>query len=246
MDRKLKSDIFLNEISNWCQLENSLAHLDFSEFLDDWWHEDEDDDNYMRDHMFLCEDNANYICTAIMHLDKYFSEWITSVDMKNVKQNIKFKELLNEDTDIFFTFNYTSTLQDIYNCRNITHIHGKVGEKLLLGHGNDNFDEEYYEQNYFGSQNIIYELYTVLRKNTQKAIIENRNFFNSLDDIDKIYSFGFSFSDVDLIYIEEICKNIKSDVTWYLNSFDGTDKMKKFEAIIKKCGFKGNISSYEI
>ena len=38
---------------------------------------------------------------------------------------------------LFFTFNYTKTLQELYGISKITHIHNRVGQKLILGHGNE-------------------------------------------------------------------------------------------------------------
>ncbi len=44
-----------------------------------------------------------------------------------------------------------------------------------------------------------------------------------MHDLETVHSFGFSFSDVDMIYIEEIAKQCADPhrVIWYLNSFDG-------------------------
>ncbi|WP_407936733.1 hypothetical protein [Leptotrichia wadei] len=62
--------------------------------------------------------------------------------------------------------------------------------------------------------------------------------------MDKIYSYGFSYGEVDLIYIKEICKRMDtSDTIWYLNDFDN-EKIKEYKKIIKGCGSRGKITTF--
>lgn len=115
--------------------------MDFSEFLVEWGFDDEeDDDNYDRDKMDRAEDRAYNIRLAMSQLSKYFTEWINSITLKDIIQKSDFKNLIDTKNDLFLTFNYTSTLESIYNCCNVLHIHGKIGENLLFGHGGDDFD----------------------------------------------------------------------------------------------------------
>lgn len=79
---------------------------------------------------------------------------------------------------------------------------------------------------------------------TSDALLFHQQFFKNLSGVEKVYSFGFSFSDVDLIYIKEICKNIDvENVRWYINEFDKA-KCESFEEKITSCGFKGEILEY--
>lgn len=48
------------------------------------------------------------------------------------------KELFQEPEMLFFSFNYTKTLEKIYDIKEVTHIHNYVGQKLVFGHGEDN------------------------------------------------------------------------------------------------------------
>ena len=59
-----------------------------------------------------------------------------------------------------------------------------------------------------------------------------------MKELETIHSFGFSFSDVDMIYVEEIaeqCDDTKK-VIWYLNTFDGGNTM--FRQKLAKLGFQ--------
>ena len=69
----------------------------------------------------------------------------------------------------------------------------------------------------------------------------NNAFFQKLENenITEIYSYGFSFSDVDMIYIKKICSDVDTDnVIWYLNDYglDDTKKSRIEEKIYVKNG----------
>ena len=59
-------------------------------------------------------------------------EWINSLQISKVK---KVYEL--DKSSLFITFNYTEVLERVYRipASNILHIHNKVGEELICGHG---------------------------------------------------------------------------------------------------------------
>ena len=141
---------------------------------------------------------------------------------------------MNIDSDKFLSFNYTSTLEIIYRIskENICYLHGNAKEK-------DDFEYDKYE-----TQNNIIES---LKKDTNEVLKRNKNFFSNLKNIGKIYSYGFSYGKVDLIYIEKICKEIDtSNVVWYFNDFDSKTEIKKYIEIIKKSGFRGKTNTFHI
>ena len=75
----------------------------------------------------------------------------------------------------------------------------------------------------------------------------HKSFFRKIcrSKIDKIYSFGFAFADVDLPYIEKICSLIDTrDITWHLNDYDCIQKRKEYQKKLKKCGFQGKFSTF--
>lgn len=98
---------------------------------------------------------------------------------------------------------------------------------IIFGHGNSKNNWEYYNNYYTGPEGNISELYDALRKDTEQVIRNNSNFFKkqTLESVSNIYSYGFSFSDVDQIYITEICEYIKNNVIWFLNNYD-KEKMR--------------------
>jgi len=222
----------------WKNLENTLGELNYSDFLtsNDECENTEDDWK----NAYFNEDNAKYIRNAVEKIRDYFSDWINQIDISQVQPYSIFEKFINKQNDLFLTFNYTMTLENVYKIqsKNILHIHGKQGEQLIFGHGNPNDISENYEADYTGSENYIEELHEALRKNTSTIINDNMAWFNSLGTLDQIYSYGFSFAQVDLVYIQQLCKSTTKNTTWYLS--DDKSNFNKFHEIIKKYGFKGD------
>lgn len=237
------------EGDEWKDVENSLGILDFSECFDYIDYEtDSDGDIDFFKQVYVNEDIASNIVLPTIKVSDYFSDWINTIQIDDtISLKEDFKSLLKEE-DLFLTFNYTETLEKLYQVKNICHIHGKVGEELLFGHGNTN---DYYEDDmisYIGAENELQQIHEALRKNTIEAIKRNSKFFDNIDDsIDKIFSFGFSFSEVDLIYIKKICEKISNpNARWYLNDFDSEKQREKYQKLIIKSGYIGTFGTYSI
>ena len=65
-------------------------------------------------------------------LKVYFNSWIKQINISGCKSKCKFGE-----KSVFLTFNYTRTLEDVYEIKDnkICHIHGKVDDAdLIIGH----------------------------------------------------------------------------------------------------------------
>lgn len=230
----------------WSDLETSLGLLDLDEYLDNWT-EDEDDENEWHE-VYRNQDLAACLVGAVLKITDYFAEWIDTIEIENISPKSDFEKLINKESDLFLTFNYTKTLEMLYQVKQVCHIHGEQGGDLLFGHGNDKDYYEAYMSSHIGSEVSLQEMQDSLRKDTTGAINENQDFFNSISTrVDKIYSYGFSFSEVDEVYIREICSKFPtSNVTWYLNDYDDVSQRKRFEEILKACGFNGEIDTYHI
>lgn len=240
---KLFNDI---EGDNWSNLEYSMGYLDYDDFLEILNPDDEDENEW---HIaYDNQDVSSNLLDSILMITELFDDWIRTISIsKNVVLKKDFKNLLNQHQDFFLTFNYTLTLEKIYGVKNICHIHGKQGEKLHFGHGNtkDYYDD--YLDTYPGAEDALNQLHNNLRKNTNQIFENNISFFNNLSDISKIYSYGFSFADVDLLYIRELCKIINTkSIVWMLNDFDGYTKRNSYIRKIQECGFQGTFDTYHI
>lgn len=151
-------------------------------------------------------------------------KWICSIAYDDVKPKYKFN-----DTDRFFSFNYTDTLGFVYGISfdKIKYIHKYAGahffgEKLIFGHNNKKFNG--YE--------ILQESY----KDVDGIIEENKSWFDelSLIGIDVVEVIGCSYNDIDYPYfirIKNCCPKAKWILNWYSN--DDFQKRKKYIETLK-------------
>lgn len=231
----------------WSDFENKLSEIEYDYLFDDnitiLYDKEGDIDNHTK---FNYEDTLPLIFRMFEDFRYIFNEWISSIDIISVKKKKEFNNLI-QDNDIFLTFNYTQTLELIYkiNPKNICHIHNKIGEELILGHSDINpysdydYNDDFWETNEFKDRTHEY-----LKKDTKECYKNNINFFDKINNINKIYSYGFSYNKVDKVYIQEICKRINKNCIWYLFNYD-KDKHLDYQTFIKSCGFKGNFSTFK-
>jgi hypothetical protein len=128
-------------------------------------------------------------------LPKYLRLWVESIDTK--------KEVVYQiDKDsVFLTFNYTDTLERVYDIEpdNIKHIHGYVKnkkEELVIGHCNQKAISYALEKKKEAETNFVdFAVLTfdrvskyceVTLKRTSRIIDENTDFFESLSNVDEV------------------------------------------------------------
>ena len=232
----------------WSELEASLGRLDYSEVFDllpDEFDEDGDLDDWKT--VYNNEDMASTLMVVVPYIKEFFTEWINEIELCDIEVKRGFQKLVGE-SDLFLTFNYTETLEACYAIKeeNICHIHGKQGKEILFGHGNCNQHTDEYMRKFIGAEDMLDELDSFLKKDTKSALKEYSSFFEKIDQtVDAIYTVGFSFGDVDLIYIKEICKKLSDKVVWYLNDYDSS-KLPIYQSRIRQCGFKGIFDTFSV
>ena len=236
----------------WNQFEEALGRLNFDYIFNEasFFEFDYDEDDYPDEwaNSRKREDIASNIEIAARNIYIYFNDWIKSINIKDATFKGRFDELI-EDDSIFINFNYTSTLEDIYDVEDVFHIHGFIDENIIVGHGleqkeMDNLYDEYMGK-FTGAEYELYKVIKFFKKNTDEIIVENRTFFESLSDVTEIYSFGFSFSDVDLPYIRKICDSVDTEkVVWYQHKFS-LDRGEDRRNTIRSCGFKGSFDVFD-
>lgn len=231
----------------WSDLENTLGHLDFDECFDwDILNDDDDDDDDLWHKVYNNEDISTNIYRAVLMIKELFSDWISTIDVCGKEPKEKFNNLIEPDHDLFLTFNYTETLEQLYKAKNVYHIHGKQGEELVFGHGNDDDRYDEYSDLYIGAESQLSELHAALRKDTESIIIKNIELFKELANVNEIYSYGFSFSDVDMVYIKTLCNLSNTEnAVWYFNDHDKS-KLEHFKRKLIDCGFKGSFKTFTI
>ena len=249
----------------WTDFETSLNYLDFTNYLesfrmyneiygyrdcDDRYEDFETlDSNLEYQGLLACTtEEADYLDYRIDYRNNTeVKEFVKSaLDKQTEIESINEQSALQISKDCSYLNNYFSEWVnsiEINNSDKICHIHGIQGGNIIFGHGQEEREVDY--RTYVGSEYILESVYESYKKDTSKIIIENKEFFDSLrGQVDKIYSYGFSFSEVDLPYIRKICESIETEnVVWYINDHD---KGKCYRSIIKGCGFKGKFSEFRV
>ncbi len=195
--------------------------------------------------LYQNEDLSNDVTGGYIELKELFSEWafdeLARIDFSQVKK-IKKPSFSNA---AFLNFNYTSTLEDLYRVpeERVCHIHGFAKDwksEIMVGHGDD--DSAEVSGMHFEVQEAFDSLVRALRKNTIGAMERCSDFWDKIVGITKIYSYGFSFSTVDMCYIDAIAERIKPNkVRWYFNSYDwknnrgNVEKIRSYGFKVRKC-----------
>lgn len=226
--------------SDWSSIESTLANLDLHEFFRE---------DYPSFHTSE-EDKAYDIAECFKYLHKIFWIWVKEINIDSVVPIDAFKDLFDCENDIFFTFNYTRTLEDVYGAQQVRHVHGEQGKGLLFGHEKVTDINEYCSKNSIPDycSHAIKVLMEITEKDTEKNSLNMALYYSFLDkDITDIYSYGFSFSEVDLPYIRDICKAIDtSKIVWHLSDFDSKEKRDEYEHRLISCGFQGKFTTFSI
>ncbi|MCL2630633.1 MAG: bacteriophage abortive infection AbiH family protein [Firmicutes bacterium] len=240
------------EGEKWSDLEGSLTKLWLSEYFEELDISDEKPFHTG----YKNEDTSADLIASISKILDFFDEWVSTIKINRSKIKATFQALIDKNDDMFLTFNYTATLQKLYGAKNVCHIHGKQNEKLYFGHGEDGERDEYDNDERFcpyGEKRFhgagLWALFSSLRKKTEDALIENRTFFNTLNTapVQRIYSVGFSFSDVDMIYLKEICRYLDTNkITWFLHDYNDKKTRDGFIEKIKRCGFNGKFATFSL
>jgi hypothetical protein len=244
---------------NWSDLEAALADIDVdsvvenaSDFLvsygaDDW------SDAYHHDYQY----EVNRIIEGLSgSLKTHFGEWIRQLEIPNIASLQVHPIHLNTDAR-YLTFNYTSSLTDIYGIPDscILYIHGeaKKEEDLVLGHAwnpteipslNNVPDPELMDTRVMEGNEIINSYFGHTFKNSKKIIEENANYFEGLSGLLNIYVLGHSLSHVDEAYFREIVANIDlTEVKWVVTYY-GDEEREKHRKTLTNLGISEDLISF--
>lgn len=214
-------DIFFsNKRDLWSDIEKALGEYDEEAILEFCRPDEEIDYDHMMRSVAAIEDAPDWIFKPILdQFVEYFFAWVESIDISQAKPQFSFSPIAQ-----YLTFNYTDTLESVYNIPSsqITHIHGsrinKNGE-YIMGH-NDWRDpnkhdtlsgEFYFEQD---TKNKIIRWMNRMKKDTARIINEHAPFFIGLSSIDTVIVRGHSLDKVDWPYFEEIAQRVAPTAQW--------------------------------
>ena len=253
----------------WSDFENMLSEVDLKNYVENVvignYPDLSKEDFRDRDHHAAEYAASDELGALIYHVKRTFNAWIASLDKADGSKRI---QLIRKDS-LFITFNYTRTLEELYQIPNnqVLHIHGMVGDdKLILGHGKNyaelkedcemlhpqppaDFDEQDLEDWYSShsdfvtqqTQEVAISQIASLQKDVQQIISDNRSIWDSLAEVETIHVFGFSFSYIDTPYLSTIINHINTDkVKWEISAFSNRDR-EKAETFMNDAGIKEDL-----
>lgn len=231
-------DIFFsNKRDVWGDIEKALGEYDESSILDFCIPNKEIDYDHPTRYVASVEDSPDSVFRPV--LDEFveiFTDWVNDIDITRAK---KIREL--PTISKYITFNYTETLETIYGIpeSNILHIHGSrlSGNDYIVGHNNyrdpddvyNDDSELYFVQETWGK---IIAWMNELLKNTEFIIADNKEYFNSLSEIEQVIVYGHSLYEVDWPYMEEVINQIGKDKPWRISYHEEKD-LHQIDAFVK-------------
>lgn len=203
IDGKAKRAFVCNMIQNvdigaWNDLEKTLGEVDGEQFIDYFPLTGREGDLHMSAIAVLALQYAPGIKEAMGVINDDLLEWANGISLKGIGKQPTFEALFDSVESEFISFNYTRTLENIYQIppENVLHIHGVVGDcscDLRFGHGNltDGHDGALYIED-------AIDAYTdsTRKKFNWKGIIER-----DYSAVSAVVFYGFGFGEVDRKYV---------------------------------------------
>lgn len=180
------------------------------------------------------EKNLHAISDTITYKTRYingnllsvFVEWLESI---NTSSAVRKNSLALSSNDLYFSFNYTDTLEKVYGIpyTQIKHIHGTT-DNPIYGHTSGQCKVYAPEEDCWSitdeADDMVKELFHKTRKPVDEIIKREKAYFQTLASVDEVYVMGHSLNDIDVPYYEEIIRSISSDAKWIVYYHDDKDK----------------------
>lgn len=168
----------------------------------------------------------------IEKLHEHIREWISQVDLDGAI--VRRDDLVGNNEDLFFTFNYTHVLENVYGVAQVLHIHGSAEDNYIgdpiIGHC-DHLEiekryqfsrdaDEKFDEALASVQYAIADYLEKIYKDTDFLIRTNQCFFEKLKNIDRIIIIGWSAGEVDIPYLKAIRNSVNKNATWTVFYYD--------------------------
>lgn len=223
----------------WSNFEQTLADLDVERIIDECqdflvpYSVEEWRDSYHHEYQYEIEEKLKPITET---LKTKFTEWILQLKLPDTAN----ENMVQIDREsLFINFNYTNTLEKLYRVdeKNILYIHNKAIDNnsiLILGHGrnpkntktlNELYNNEDTDTRVAEGNRLLDDYFIQTYKSTETIIQEKINFFSDLANVQVIYVFGHSLSNVDKPYFEKIIEKIEIDKVIWKVSFHSKEEL---------------------
>lgn len=211
---------YLPADEDWSDLESALAGIEVGRIVEDLEHfaasygADNWSDSGHHDFQVEVGRIVDYLSTD---LRRRFGEWIRQLPIPTLRTAPVYLQTI-DPAALFLTFNYTPTLQQLYDVpkSHILHIHGAArlsGADLVLGHAwnpedrrslNDRPDLEEMDTRLAEAHTILDRYFSTTFKPSARLIEQHRPFFEQLTWVEEVCVLGHSLSSVDEPYFRAL------------------------------------------
>lgn len=227
----------------WSDFENVLGQFDESILIDENDFMDFSGDSFPTQQMYGLEDAVDSFSRDIVKdITMSFTEWLKGININSSVQKMTFP-----DAAQFISFNYTSTLQQLYKTpeNNVKHIHGSLGQRsrLVFGHAGTvihaTADKDTYYTEAINNGRKVLE---ALQKPVNYIVRDKLNpWLENNEGISVITVIGHSLNNIDRPYFSRIA-NEYPNARWQCYSFSKQEAMAH-GAILEQIGVsKNNLS----
>ncbi|MFV0576456.1 MAG: bacteriophage abortive infection AbiH family protein [Vibrio sp.] len=211
----------LQEEELWSDFENVLGQFDDSVLIGENDFMDFSGNEFPTQQMYGLEDAVyDFSRDIINNITDSFTEWLKGISLNKLAQQMVFPNQAK-----YISFNYTSTLQQLYAVpeADVNHIHGSLGKsgRLIFGHTQTVVYARAEEDSYYTEAiNHGRKVLEVLQKPVNDIIRSNLTpWLNANKNISVITVIGHSLNNIDLPYFSRIVKEFP-DAHWQCYSFN--------------------------
>ncbi|SDI14090.1 bacteriophage abortive infection AbiH family protein [Chryseobacterium jejuense] len=230
-----------NDKCLWKDFENDLGTFDWKAFSDEINQIDVLDDNFRPSFIYGLEDDLEQETKILVNsIKEVFEDWLTDLNLEYTK-----RKLLLEEDSIFLNFNYTLTLEEVYQipAGKILHIHGDVENNLgdlTFGHNKSlktqpefDSDGETTRTQFSDSEANAQQPFYALQKPVDDVLSENESFFKNLRETNEIIILGHSLNSVDMPYFANIKKYVVESSRWKVSFYSDGEKATHLNSLQK-------------
>ena len=212
---KINSDFWSDFEENLSGLDDDLLREYGLNYLEDYgcdhWR-----DAFHHDYQYELDRIIDRITQGIR---KSFCNWLSQISFDGLEQ----KAILIERDAYYLTFNYTRTLEKVYDIpiHNILHIHGTFNShdnvEIIYGHGGRPYiiEKGIDDPRVAEGEEIIKDYFDKTKKPVKQIIHRYQKFFyRMIVDVKNVTIVGHSMNEIDYPYFKRICNSIKGRVDW--------------------------------
>lgn len=221
----------------WRSFEEDLCHYDSGDFLDTYNHIDVTAESFKYSELYGMTDEVDEESGSLVEeIREAFITWVESFNFPELSESIY--DPLNLDvTARFINFNYTDTLEELYQVPKdrILYIHNNANAgdgELIFGHAQEKDDKEVptFDEDgeptrtpFTDAENASRAPFYELQKDTKAVLKQHRACFKSLKDVEEVIILGHSLGKVDWPYFRAITK-LAPQAQWKLSYYGEGEK----------------------